>query len=143
MVSYQDWKKIFRYRPLIKLDEYIGFKSRFWKERIAHSNWGVFWKRACYMDSVTKVDVPVLQVGRVEEQDGAEVAGGRGGIDGAAKSIFHQGRQVAAMVDVGVRDQAGVDVRWVEGQVAVTFEGLFPATLVETAVEQNTLPGHL
>jgi len=69
-VSYQDWEKIFRYRPLIKLDEYIGFKSRFWKEWISHPHLDDYWKRACYMDSVTDVNVPVLQITGWYDDDG-------------------------------------------------------------------------
>jgi len=69
-LSSPDWKKVFRHRPLKDLDEYIGFKSPFWKEWISHPDLDDYWKRACYMDTVPKVNVPVLHISGWYDDDG-------------------------------------------------------------------------
>ncbi len=68
--GYQDWENIFKFRPLNKLDEHIGFKSKFWKDWLAHPHLDDYWKKACYMDTVAKVNVPVLQITGWYDDDG-------------------------------------------------------------------------
>ena len=70
----------------------------------------------------------------------ARSGGGGGGVDRAAVALLDQVGQVAAVVDVGVREQHGVELRRVEAKIAVAFVGLGPAALEQAAFEQDRWP---
>ena len=57
-----------------------------------------------------------LIVGRIQQQQFAKRLGGGSRIDRASKSILHESRQVADVVDVSMRQHDGVDVRRIERQ---------------------------
>jgi hypothetical protein len=82
-------------------------------------------------------DVALLDVGGVAQHVGAEVAGGGGGVDVAGEVGAEQRGEVAAVVDVGVGEDDGVDVGGVKGEVAVTLEALLALALGEAAVKQE------
>ena len=76
-------------------------------------------------------------VGAVAEHRVAEVARGLGGVDGAAVASADEGGEVAAVVDVRVREEDAVDRTGIDGQLAVALEGLLAVALVETAIEED------
>ena len=71
----------------------------------------------------------------------AEVDGGGRRVDGAGEAVLDQRRQVAAVIDVGVREHDGVDGARVERQLAIAVFGLLAAALVESAIEKIALAG--
>src|ERR1019366_347466 len=50
-----------------------------------------------------------LQVSGVGKQDATQIDGGRGRVDGAVKSLLHQARNPSRMIEVGVRQDDGVN----------------------------------
>ena len=60
--------------------------------------------------------VAFLNVGRIQQHDAAQVGGGVGGEDGAPEAVFVKQRQVAAVVDVRVRQKHIVDPAFGHGQ---------------------------
>jgi hypothetical protein len=55
------------------------------------------------------------------------------------KSLSHQVRQVAAMVDVGMREDDRVDGVSGKGEVQVSFVRFLSPTLIKTAVQQQSV----
>ena len=51
-----------------------------------------------------------LQIAAVGQQNGAQVAGARGAMDGLGVAVFGQQRQIAAVVQVGARQHHGIDL---------------------------------
>jgi hypothetical protein len=82
-------------------------------------------------------DVFLLDVGAVAQQQAAQVVGGVRGVDAPPEALFPQLRQQPGVVDVGVREQDGVDGGGVEAEVAVAFARLGAAALKQTAIEQQ------
>jgi hypothetical protein len=58
-------------------------------------------------------------------------------VDVSAEAALDQGRDVAAVVYVSVREDESIDARSVEGQVAVSFEGLSTMALEEATIQKN------
>jgi hypothetical protein len=81
--------------------------------------------------------VLVVDVGAVPEHDGGQVGGGHGAVDVSTEAAFDQGRDVATVVYVGMREDHGIDALGVEGQVAVPLEGLSAMTLEESAIQKQ------
>lgn len=48
-------------------------------------------------------------------------------------------REIAAVVDVCVGEHRHVDLRWIEGEIAIALKGLMPPPLIQTAVQQDAL----
>jgi hypothetical protein len=57
-----------------------------------------------------------LDAGGVLQQDAYEVCGGLRAVDGASEAVTDEPREVAAVVEVGVREEDGVQRRWVNGE---------------------------
>src|SRR5205823_14833603 len=79
----------------------------------------------------------LLDAGRVGEHDAHEVARRGGTVDGAFVTLADQVGQVAAVVDVGVAEDDGVQGRGVKGEVGVAFAGLAARAQVQAAVHQD------
>lgn len=88
---------------------------------------------------VEEFAVAFLDEGGVLEHGFAQIGGGGGGVNGAAKSGFVERGEIAAVVDVGVREDDGVNVATVKGKIAVALFGFTAAALVEAAIEQDAL----
>ena len=76
----------------------------------------------------------------IDQHDVAQVGGGLGGVDRAAEAGFDQAGQVAAVIDVGVREDHRIDIRRLEAEAAVALVGLGARALVQPAVEQDGVP---
>jgi hypothetical protein len=96
--------------------------------------------------------VLLLDAGRVGQHQGQEIARGRRAVDRPGEALADQVGQVAAVVDVGVAEQDGVDVRRAEGEglvAPVTFgSGAEDQPTVEqepqaAGLDQVHRPGHL
>src|SRR5262249_59172312 len=64
------------------------------------------------------VGLVLLDAGRVRQHDRDQVAGRRRTVDRALEALANQVGQVAAVIDVGVTEDDGVDGGRVEGEVA-------------------------
>ena len=78
-----------------------------------------------------------LDLGGIGQHDPQQVARRRRTEDRPIKPLSRQRGQVAAMVDVGVAEDDGVDLVRMEGEVAVALPGLLAAALVQSAVEED------
>jgi hypothetical protein len=83
----------------------------------------------------------LLDLRRIREHDGAEVAGSRGRVDRPVKSLAHQERQPAGVVDMRVAQHHAVDPPRVEGHLGVEAAGLPPAPLEETGIQEKSPAG--
>ncbi len=72
---------------------------------------------------VEVLDIGFLDVARVAQRQVGQVHRGGRGVDRSTEALPHQVRQVAAVVDVGVREDDGVQAARVEGEVAVDGVG--------------------
>jgi len=63
-----------------------------------------------------------------------------GTIDGARKALVNESGEVAAVVDMRVRQDDGVYQRGVERERAVTFPGFVTLPMVHATIEENGLP---
>ena len=79
----------------------------------------------------------LLDVGRVEQHDLGQVAGGGGGVDGPGIALLHQPREPARVVDVGVGEQDERDLRGVEGEGREVERLLLLAPLMHAAIHQE------
>ena len=93
--------------------------------------------------AVDDLDVVSGDEGAVAEHRVAEVARGLGGVDGAAPACADEGGEVAAVVDVRVREEDAVDRPGVHHQPPVALEGLLAVALVQAAVEQDAQAVHV
>ena len=77
-----------------------------------------------------------LDVGRIEHDDGGDFGSGAGGVDFAVEAFLDQFGQPAAMVEVSVGEQDGVDLARRDGELipVAVLEGAF---LEETAVDEE------
>ena len=91
---------------------------------------------------IEELGVLLLNVGGVAQHPIAQVDGSRRGVNGAMEPVLYEGGEVAAVIDVGVREHDGVDRSGVEGQVSVLGVGIAAPALVQPAIEQVSLaPG--
>ncbi len=90
--------------------------------------------------AVFPLSLLLLDMGRVLQHDGTEVAGGVGGIDGAAVAVFVQVRDAARVVDVGVSQQQSFVGAGGIGQVGVFVD---VAALLHAAVDQKAVSRRL
>ncbi len=61
-INQYDWESLYRFRPLNRLGEKLGFDSRAWRDWMAHHLRDDYWKRACYMHRMAELDVPALHI---------------------------------------------------------------------------------
>ena len=87
--------------------------------------------------AVQPADVVLVNLRRVRQHDAAEVARRRRRVDVAGETAPAQMRQVAAVIDVGVRQQHRVDLLRIKGKLPVALQRLGASPLVEPAVEQQ------
>jgi hypothetical protein len=90
-----------------------------------------------------ELGVLLLDLGGVGEHHGAEVPGGRGGVDRAVEAVAHQQGQAAGVVDVGVAQDHGVEPPRVERQGAVELARLLARALEQAGVQGDAGPGRL
>ena len=89
--------------------------------------------------AVEESGVFFLQMATVGQQDGAQVARARRAVDGAGVAIAHQQGQVAAVVQVRVREHHGVDLAGRHGQRLPVAQAQRLVALEQPAVEQQAL----
>jgi hypothetical protein len=86
---------------------------------------------------VEKFCVGLLNARAVHEHGGAEVEGGSGGVDGAGESLMGEGGEIAAVVEVRVREDDGAHGVGIVGKFAVVRVGVAEVALLHAAVEQE------
>ncbi len=57
-----DWMEVYRHRPLVELDEVVGFHSALWREQCRHQTLDAWWEPVRYQHRIHEVDVPVLHI---------------------------------------------------------------------------------
>src|SRR5690606_4776580 len=77
----------------------------------------------------------------VGQQHAAEVRGRGGAVDGAAESVAHEDGQVAAVVDVRVREHDRVDRPWRDGEARPVAQAQLLEPLEQPAVHEHRPPG--
>jgi hypothetical protein len=80
--------------------------------------------------------VALLEEGAVRQHEPAQLGGRRRDVDPAGVALSGERRQVAAVIEMGMREHDAVELRGLEGERAIDAVGLFPVTLVETAIEE-------
>ena len=81
--------------------------------------------------------VGLLDVGGIAQHDGQEIGGGRRGVDGFRVALLDEGGDVAAVVDVSVGEDHGVDLGGIEPEGLVDLVGFLAAALKHAAIEEN------
>ena len=81
-----------------------------------------------------------LNLGRIGEHDGEQVARRRRAVDGPAEALAKEIGQVAAMVDVGMAEDDCVDVPGREGEMLVALARLLTPPLEQAAVQKQLEP---
>ena len=61
-ISQYDWKSLYGFRPLNRLDEQLGFDSKPWRDWMEHHLKDDYWKPACYMHRMAELDIPALHI---------------------------------------------------------------------------------
>jgi len=69
-VEQYDWESLYSFRPLNRLDEQLGFKSKAWRDWMDHPLKDEYWKRACYMHRMAELDIPALHICGWYDDDG-------------------------------------------------------------------------
>ena len=80
-----------------------------------------------------------LQVRAVPEQDLAQVAGGRRGVDRPPEPVAHQRRQPAAVVEVGMTDDHRVDAARGHRQGQTVAQAKLLVALEQAAIDHQAL----
>ncbi len=57
-----DWMRVYAHRPLLTMDEAVGFRSPSWREELAHRTLDEWWEPHRYQHRIGEVDVPVLHI---------------------------------------------------------------------------------
>jgi hypothetical protein len=78
-----------------------------------------------------------LNFGRVREHDVEQIARGRSAEDRSVETLPGQGGQVAAVVDMGMAEDDGVDLVGMEGEVSIPLPRLLAASLVQPTIQQD------
>src|SRR5262249_48934080 len=76
----------------------------------------------------------------VAEHYSSQRAGRRRAIDRPGKTLPHQVRQVAAMIDVRMAEHHRVDFLWWKREFLIASSALGPRSLKQAAVQQQRLP---
>jgi putative CocE/NonD family hydrolase len=61
-ISQYDWESLYGFRPLNRIDEKLGFKSKPWRDWMSHHLKDDYWKPACYMHRMAELDIPALHI---------------------------------------------------------------------------------
>jgi hypothetical protein len=86
--------------------------------------------------------VLLLDLRRVHQHDARDLGGGRRDEDRAVEPVADEDRQPAAVIEVAVREDDGVDRAKIVRQVLVDPPGLLARSLVQAEVEQNAEAVH-
>ncbi|HNQ22906.1 MAG TPA: CocE/NonD family hydrolase [Phycisphaerae bacterium] len=70
-VGQYNWEALYKFRPLNRLDEQLGFVSKPWRAWLEHPTKDDYWQRACYMHRMAELDVPALHICGWYDDDGA------------------------------------------------------------------------
>lgn len=84
-------------------------------------------------------DVAFMNVRGIWQHDAAQIARGWCGKDVAFETAFAEMRQIAAVVDVRMREHHHIDFFRIEREVAIALHGLVAMALIKTAIQQNAL----
>ncbi len=115
---------------------------------------GVEWRRRRSGPTffLQPAEVGLLDVGRVGEHDGAEVAGRRGGVDRTIELSRREEGEPPGVIDVGMGEHDGLDLPRIEGKRLIEPHRLLTTPLKEPGIQgdpmaaplqQVTGPGHL
>ena len=85
---------------------------------------------------IQKLRVFFLDVGRIPQHGAAQIDSGGRSVNGAAEAAFHQVRQIAAVVDMRMREDHRGDGCRRHGQVAVPRFRILAPTLISAEIEQ-------
>ena len=89
-----------------------------------------------------ELSVFLLNIGAVFQHHLAKALRRRCAKDLPPESLLHESRQVAAMIDVGVGEDDGFDIRRVEGESAVTFLRFISSAVIHPAIKEDRLSCH-
>ena len=78
-----------------------------------------------------------MDVSTVEEHGATQVLGRGSGMDRTMEALFDEVREVARMIDMGVRENDTIYRTRVEWEATIAVAGLRAATLEEPAIEQD------
>ncbi len=87
---------------------------------------------------VQKRGVMFLQRSRILQHGPAQVRRGGAGVDGPLESVFHQQREIAAVIDVRVRQHHRGNVVAGKRKISVALGGFLSAPLILAAIQQIT-----
>ena len=85
---------------------------------------------------VIEIRIFFLQVAGVGQNDSAEIDRGRRSVDGSAKSLFDQARNPAAVIEVGVREDDGINLPGRNRRVTPISLAPFLGALEEATVNE-------
>jgi hypothetical protein len=88
---------------------------------------------------VSKTRFLFLQVCRIRQQHPQEIDSRRRSVHNASESLIYKTRQVTGMVDVGVRENHGVDGTRIDGRFLPVSLPKFLQSLEQSTVDQNPL----
>ena len=91
---------------------------------------------------VQKFGVVFLQRSRILQHGPAQVRRGGAGVDGPAKSVLHQQREIAAVIDMRVRQHHRGNIPAGKREVSVALGGFLSAALILAAIQQITFVAH-
>jgi len=89
--------------------------------------------------AIAKFDVLLLEKCRIGQHGTAQVDGSGRGINGSAVPVVNQSGKISTVVDVGVRKNHSVDPGDRKREMTVAFKRVAAASLVQTAVEKESL----
>ena len=69
-ISQYDWESLYKFRPLNRVDEQVGFESKPWRDWMSHHLKDDYWKPACYMHRMNEIDIPALHICGWYDDDG-------------------------------------------------------------------------
>ena len=90
-----------------------------------------------FLDLVVEACIFFLQVAGVGEDNASQIDGGRGGVNWAMKAFFDQAGNPAAVIEVSMGDDDGVNLFRRDRSVAPVPFAPFFGTLEEPAVDQD------
>ena len=94
---------------------------------------------AAELVAVEEGGVFFLQVSAVRQQDGAQVARARRAVDGVGVAVARHQGQVAAVVQMGVGEDDGVDLVWADGQALPIALAQQLIALEQSAIDQQAV----
>jgi hypothetical protein len=83
-----------------------------------------------------------LEVTTIGQENGAEVTRGRGAVDWPAEAVFHEQGKVATVVEMGVRENHGIERGRREWEWLPIPQPKLLEALKETTIDQKTTPLH-